>query len=325
MSRQPSVHEPSAQSSTLPSAVRAGDSASFDRRTLLSTGAAAGLAAGLAPFACKSLPAAEPLIKGMPNTEKLGWRVGLAAYSYRTVTLFEAIDKVAATGLRYIELFEWQKLSPNHPGVTSSPQLSAAQRKELKRKAADSDVKMIAVYARLRNLNEAKAMFEFAADMGIEAIVGEPAESSLDAIESLAAEYKVDLALHNHPKPSHYWNPEIGLAALKGRSERLGFCCDTGHWCRCGLDPVEMLKRVGPRVKTFHLKDLDRFGVREAQDVIWGQGVGRIADLLAEVKRQGIPHPYFSIEWERNPKEPLSTHAASVAFFEKVAGQLAAS
>ena len=155
-----------------------------------------------------------------------------------------------------------------------------------------------------------------------EFVVGEPPESLLDTIEDLTDQYGIDLALHNHPKPSHYWNPETGLAALKGRSNRMGFCCDTGHWCRCGLDPVETLRKVGPRVKTFHLKDLDAFGVREAKDVVWGQGKGRIAEILTEVKTLGIDKPYFGIEWERNPSEPLETHAESVAFLEQTASGL---
>lgn len=170
-----------------------------------------------------------------------------------------------------------------------------------------------------------KAMFDFAADMGFEFIVSEPPEPMLDTIEKLTGEYKIDLALHNHPEPSHYWNPDTGLAALKGRSERMGFCCDTGHWCRCGLDPVAMVRKIGPRAKTFHLKDLDQFGVRGAQDVIWGQGKGEIAGILAAVKALGIKSPYFGIEWERNPNEPLETHARSAEFFEEIAGKLVAS
>ena len=47
--------------------------------------------------------------------------------------------------------------------------------------------------------------------------------------------------------------------------------------------------------------------VRSAKDVIWGQGEGRIADVLAEVKKLDIQNPYFGIEWERNPNEPLDT------------------
>jgi len=295
------------------------------RRTFLARSAAAGAALALAEFGDYHVQAAEPLVKGMPNTEKLGWRVGFSAYSFRSVTVFETLDKIAATGLHYTELFAWQKLSPKNADAKPGPGLSKTLRKDLKSKASDCGVNMIGIYSGLGSADAAKGMFDFAADMGFEVIVSEPPESVLDAIEKLTGEYKIDLALHNHPKPSHYWNPDTGLAALKGRSQSMGFCCDTGHWCRCGLDPVEMLKKVGPRVKTFHLKDLDQFGVRGAKDVIWGQGKGSIAGILTEVKRQGIKRPYFGIEWERDPNEPIETHARSAAFFEEVAGKLATS
>ncbi len=295
------------------------------RRTFLAQGAAASAAGWYAGFRGSYAQAAEPLVKGMPNTEKLGWRVGFSSYSFRKVTAFEALDRMAATGLHYTELFAWQKLSPQHPDARTGPGLSSSLQSDLKKKASDCGVRMIGCYANAANPDAAKALFEFAADMGFEFIVSEPPEGVFDAIEKLTEEYKIDLALHNHPKPSHYWNPETGLAALKGRSERMGFCCDTGHWVRSGLDPVEMLRKVGPRVKTFHLKDLDVFGVRGGKDVIWGQGKGSIADILTEVKRQGIKHPYFGIEWERNPNEAIETHAESAAFFEQVATRLAAS
>ncbi len=295
----------------------------ISRRSFLTRSAAAGAVAGLSGFGGYHLQAAEPLVKGMPYTEKLGWRVGFSAYSFRSVTAFEALDKMAATGLHYAEMFSWQKLGPKNAGAKVDPALSKALRKDLKKKASDCGVNMIGCYTSLKNADAAKAFFDFASDMGFEFIVGEPAgDDLLDAIEKLTKEHKVDLALHNHPKPSHYWNPDTGMAALKGRSAGMGLCCDTGHWCRCDLDPVEVLKKVGPRVKTFHMKDLDAFGVRKAKDVIWGQGKGSIAGIMAEVKAQDIKKPYFGIEWERDPNEPIEVHAKSAAFFEETAKKL---
>jgi len=287
--------------------------------------AAVTVTAGLSGLSSLQADAVEPLLKGTPNADKLGWRIGFSAYSFRTVTVFEALDKMAATGLHYTELFAWQKLSPNDPDAKPAPGLSKVLQRDIKKKAADSSVKMIGIYASLDNADSAKATFAFAAEMGLKTIVAEPPTALLDTIEKLTEEYDVYFALHNHPKPSNYWNPETGLAALEKRSPRMGFCCDTGHWCRCGLEPVEALKTIGKRAKTFHLKDLDRFGVREAKDVIWGRGKGRIADILAEVKRLGIKNPYFGIEWERDPNEPLETHAKSVAYLEKIVAKLAAS
>ncbi|EAQ82263.1 sugar phosphate isomerase/epimerase family protein [Blastopirellula marina] len=183
--------------------------------------------------------------------------------------MYEALEKTAATGLPYLELFAWQKLSPDHPDAQPTAGLSATLQKDWKKKAADLGVKIIGIYSKLENPDSAKAMFEF--------------------------------------------------AAMQSRSERMGFCCDTGHWRRSGLDPVEMLQKIVPRVKTFHLKDLDQFGVPRAKDVVWGQGAGRIAWILAEIERLDIQRPYFSIEWERDPNESIQTHAKSVAFLEQIA------
>ena len=295
---------------------------SVTRRTFLAGSTALGVGS-LLGFRGHCVQAAEPLVKGTPNADKLGWRVGFSTYSFRALTLFETLDKIARTGLHCAEAFAWQKLSPEHSDVKVDPGLPVPLRKALKQKAADCGVQIIGCYTGLGSPDAAKAFFEFGADMGFEFLVSEPPETMFDTIEKLTEEYKIDLALHNHPKPSHYWNPEIGLAALEGRGKRMGFCCDTGHWCRSGLEPVEMLRLVGPRVKTFHLKDLDAFGVREAKDVVWGQGKGRIADIFAEVKRQGLK-PYFGIEWERTADSEPEIHAESVAFYEKTAKELVA-
>ena len=90
----------------------------INRRDFLSKSAAAGIVAGASSIGLESARASKPLVDGMPNTEKLGWRVGFATYSFRSVTIHEAIEKTAATGLRYAELFAWQKLSPAEPEAT---------------------------------------------------------------------------------------------------------------------------------------------------------------------------------------------------------------
>ena len=296
---------------------------SVTRREFVAGAAACGLAGGMLSWAGAAAEAAEPLVRGTPHADRLGWRVGFSTYTFRGLTLFESLDRIAQTGLRYAEVWSGYPYSPEHRGVRPNPGLSPALRQALKDKAADCGVNLMGCYASLGNPDEAKACFDFAADMGYEIIVSEPPQRMFDTIEELTEEYHIDLGLHNHPEPSRYWHPETGLKAFEGRSERMGFCCDTGHWVRSGLEPVEMLERIGARAKTFHLKDLDDFGVRAARDVIWGQGEGRIAEILIEVKRQGLK-PYFGIEWERTADSEPAIHAQSVAFLEQVAEQLAA-
>jgi hypothetical protein len=79
--------------------------------------------------------------------------------------------------------------------------------------------------------------------MGIETIVSEPAFDAFDTVEKLCEEYKINVALHNHPSPSPYWNCETVLKVCKGRSKRIGACADTGHWMRSKLNPLECIKK----------------------------------------------------------------------------------
>ncbi len=171
--------------------------------------------------------------------------------------------------------------------------------------------------------------FDFAKDMGIETLVAEPDKTptqTLDQVfqdlDKLCGEYQINIAIHDHPKPSHYWNPDILLAATKGLSKRIGACCDTGHWSRSGLNPVECLKKLEGRIISFHFKDLNQPGPG-AHDVPWGTGVCDVKGMLTEVRRQGV-RAVFSIEYEYNWTTSLPELAKCVAYFDKISDELAA-
>jgi sugar phosphate isomerase/epimerase len=293
----------------------------MNRRGFLQTaGAAAGLALvswhdsrafGFAPAA------------GAPHAEKLGWRLGCQAYSFNRYTFYEAIDKTASLGLHYIEAYPGQKLSEDKPDAGTNESLTPETRREIKAKLADSGVQLVnyGVCGLPKELDACRKTFEFAKDMGIETIVSEPAPDAFDTIEKLCDEYQINVALHNHPKPSRYWNPDTVLELCQGRSKRIGACADTGHWMRSELDPVEQIKKLEGRIISFHFKDLNKFGAG-AHDVPWGTGAGNVKAILAEIHRQGIK-AVFSIEYEHNWTSSLPEIAQGVAYFDKVAAELA--
>ncbi len=164
--------------------------------------------------------------------------------------------------------------------------------------------------------------FDFAKDMGIETLVAEPAESDFENLDKLCGEYQINIAIHDHPKPAHYWDPEIVLKVTKGLSKRIGACCDTGHWSRSGLNPIECLKKLEGRIISFHFKDLNQPGPG-AHDVPWGTGVCDVKGMLTEVRRQGV-RAVFSIEYEYNWTTSLPELAQCVAYFDKISDELAA-
>jgi sugar phosphate isomerase/epimerase len=297
----------------------------MDRRSFMQ--AAGALSAGLAVASRSPFAFGADDAKGAPNAEKLGWRPGCQAWTYNyftprvggkveILTFLESVDKTHDLGLHFIEGFPNQDVSKSLPGQKMGPRLSADARKEVKKHLDDKGVKLVNFGVGPAN----KAAFDFAKDMGIETLVSEPKFNEFDGLDKLVEEYQINVAIHDHPEPSPYWDPKVVLKHVKDHNKRIGACCDTGHWLRSGVNPVEALKILEGRIISFHLKDLTEFGNKKASDVPWGTGRGEIKAILTEVKRQGLK-PVFSIEYETPFTMPQL--AQCVAYMDKVAAELA--
>lgn len=268
-----------------------------------------------------------PLAHGAPHAEKLGWRLGCQAYSFNRFTFVEALDKTASLGLRYVEAYPGQRLSAQQPDIKTDESMPATARKEVKQRLADAGIKLTnyGVCGLSKEEGASRRTFDFAVDMGIETIVSEPSFDAFDTIEKLCDEYNVNVALHNHPKPSRYWNPDTVLKVCQGRGKRIGACADTGHWMRSDLNPIEQLKKLEGRIISFHFKDLNQYGRgtrnKPTHDVPWGSGQGDVKGMLAEIRRQGI-EAVFSIEYEYNWTNSLPEIAKSVQYFDEVAAAM---
>ena len=289
------------------------------RSELLRRVAGAGIV--LAGTTALRLGAAE-VAQGAPNAEKLGWRLGVQAWSFNKFTFYEAVEKTASLGLHYIEAFPGQKLTNEEPKVGINENLSPDGRNEVKKRLADKGIKLVnyGVCGLSKDADRSRKVFDFAKDVGIETICSEPGEDAFDCLDKLCEEYGINVAIHNHPQPSHYWNPDTVLKVCQGRSKRIGDCADTGHWMRSGINPIEALKKLEGRIISFHFKDLDKLGAG-AHDVPWGTGVGDVKGMLTEIHRQGIK-AVFSIEYEYNWVNSLPDMAQCVAYFDKIAAEL---
>jgi sugar phosphate isomerase/epimerase len=289
----------------------------MNRRDFLKTTAIVGAGTGLLPLGLPSFADAETeeLAKGAPTAEKLGWRLGCQAWTFNQFTFFEAVDKTAALGLHYIEAFPGQRISKTLSGAVSTD-MTAADRKEVLKKLSDSGVKMAAFGVGGCD----RKHFEFAKEMGIENIVAEPNEADFDAIDKLCEELGINLAIHNHPRPSHYWNPDTVLKVCKDRSKRIGACADTGHWARSGFVPLDCLKKLEGRIISFHFKDLNKMAA-DAHDVPWGTGACQAKAMLTEIRRQGLK-ALFSAEYEYQSENLMTELAQCVKYFERTAIEL---
>ena len=255
--------------------------------------------------------------------EKLGWQLAIHSYTFQKFSIFDAIDKSAALGVKYMSVSGSAIVDGTNrvSTVTLSDEQRAAIDERLRARGFGNFVNMGVVQL---PADEAKSrkVFEFAKKWGINVLVAEPATNALDTVEKLCKEYNIKVAIHDHPKGhSIYWNPESVLAAIKGRTPLMGACADVGHWMRSGLDPVECLKKLEGHVICLHFKDLNQMGP-QAHDVPWGTGIGKSKELMAELKRQHF-HGAFCVEYEYHWENSSPEIAQCVKFWNDTCAELA--
>ncbi|MBN1509581.1 MAG: DUF1080 domain-containing protein [Sedimentisphaerales bacterium] len=261
-------------------------------------------------------------IAGAQSKDK--WRLGTQAYSFNRFTFAEAVAKTKSMGLKYIEAYPGQRLSAEKPDVKVDHSMTAEQRRELKELLRKEGLTLVnyGVVGLPNNEVECRKVFDFAKDMGLENIVSEPPEDAFELIDRLCNEYKIGVAIHNHPRPSYYWDPNTVLKVCQGRSKWIGACADTGHWTRSNLDPLRAVQLLGKagRIRSFHFKDLNKFG-GDAHDVPWGTGVSKSREILKDLAGMGFQGT-FSIEYEYHWDNSVPEITKCVEWFKKTEAEL---
>jgi sugar phosphate isomerase/epimerase len=246
--------------------------------------------------------------------DKAGWKLGAQSYTFRLFTFAEALRKIDSCGLKYVEAYPGQTIGGGIEGKMDF-KMDAAKRKEVKALLKKHGITITAFgVVKGKDKAEWEQLFEFAKDMGVLNIDTEPDPDQFAYIIPMAEKYKINIALHNHPKPSRYWHPDTVLKYAAG-SKFVGSCSDIGHWVRSGLDPVACLKQLEGKVFGMHFKDV----VKDTpdgkyHDVIWGKGDSKVNEVMAEMKRQKFKGPIsveYEYHWENNGPEV----AESVKYF----------
>jgi sugar phosphate isomerase/epimerase len=227
-----------------------------------------------------------------------GWKLGVQMWTFHDVSFLEGLDKADSAKLDYIEAFPGQPIGSGFKG-TVGIEMSSADRTALKALLKKRKISIEAFgVVTPKSKEEWIKYFAFAQEMEIPVLTAEPEKKDLDEVNRLAGEYKIKVAIHDHPKPSAYWHPDSVLAAIYQRPN-LGACADIGHWVRNGLQTVDCLKKLEGRVISLHLKDVEEFGKIESPDVLFGMGKCQLKRVITELKRQKFKG-LFSMEHEAN-------------------------
>lgn len=222
---------------------------------------------------------------------KLGWKVAIQCWTYNQHTFFDALDSIQSLGVHYVEMLSYQTVSKDIP-QKSGPGMDKACLEKVKSRLKETGITAIAIWVDPfpKDEENIRKLFAWAKELGIETITTEPDPENKDALATIARlckDYKLKIAVHNHPKKSNndsykFWDPAFALNVLKPYSPQIGMCTDVGHWYRSGLNPLDCLKKVDGYINSVHFKDLNE----QMQDVPLGKGILNASTLLAELKRQ---------------------------------------
>lgn len=259
--------------------------------------------------------------QGIKKAEAHGIYLAVQSYSFHLFSVVEALEKTQELGIKYIEIYPGHKLGSKWGDKVFDFNMDTKTRKEIKALAESKGIKIIATGVFVANNTEDwEKMFAFAKEMDMEFITCEPALKDWDLVETLSNKYNIKVAVHNHPKPSNYWNPDLLLQAISARSKNIGSCADVGHWRREGLNQIDCLKKLEGRIISSHFKDIapKEEGGDEQHDVIWGTGILNVKGMLEELKRQEFKG-YLSIEYEYNWENSIPDIQQCIAYYNKIA------
>jgi sugar phosphate isomerase/epimerase len=247
------------------------------------------------------------------------WKLCAQAWTFHKFNFATALDKIKEAGIQYVEMFPGQEIGAGIPGYTNFS-MDKETREKVLVLIRSKGLKLINYGVTSgKTQEEWKQLFEFAKAMGIKTIITEADSMQLNYIEPMCANYDIYIALHNHPNPSHYWDPDYTMNQIKNRSQYIGICADLGHWIRSGLNSQVSLKKCEGRIRDVHAKDLiPAVGAFNGyHDIPWGTGISNFPGMMRELDRQGYKGT-ITIEYEYNWNNSLPEVKESVDYFYRL-------
>ncbi|MFB3827140.1 MAG: sugar phosphate isomerase/epimerase family protein [Bryobacteraceae bacterium] len=262
---------------------------------------------GLFSAAAAPLPAAPT---------RVGFRLGVCSYSFNAFQRRLAISMMKELRVHYASVKDF------HLPYSSTPEEIKRARAAFE-KAGITIVSGGTIYLQDEDPAALRKYFEYARRCGMPMMVAAPTRATLPAVEKLAREFDIQVAIHNHgPEDPHFPTPKSVLDAVNGRDPRMGLCMDLGHSLRTGADVVEELARAGTRLLDVHIKDLESPKDKKSQCDV-GQGVMPVAAIFRQLQKMNY-QGCVNLEYEINGDNPLPGMMHSFGYMRGVLAGMAA-
>jgi sugar phosphate isomerase/epimerase len=277
---------------------------SFSRRHLVKTGI-------LAAIGSTSLSKAGAVFEQSTNgpyNDNAPWgkfKVGIASYTFRKMSVDNTIKATQRLGLEYISIKDF------HLPLTSS--LEERQSVIQKFKTAGITPLSCGNITMENDEGNIRNAFQYAKDCNLPTIVCSPHPDSMPVLDKMVKEYDIKLAIHNHgPEDNRFPSPYDVWNAVKKFDKRIGLCIDVGHTARAKVNPAEAIVKCKDRLYDLHFKDINSTQP-DGNTIQAGRGVLDLSSVWRALL--SISYPYLlSFEYEPSADDPLPDVAETVGY-----------
>jgi sugar phosphate isomerase/epimerase len=244
-----------------------------------------------------------------------GVRIGAQSYSFREMSLDEALNAYKTIGIGECELFSGHvEPRPPRPAAGGGPAPDPSIRENLRKFRLETPLdhfvaikkKFDAAGVKLQAYNlsfnesftdaEIDRGFEIAKALGAGFITASSTVKAAEKVAPFADKHKMMVAMHNHSNvkdPNEFATPESFAAALKF-SKFFRINLDIGHFVAANYDPIAFINEHHAQITNLHLKDRKK---DQGANLPWGEGDTPIKEVLQllRTKKYDIP---ANIEYE---------------------------
>lgn len=223
-----------------------------------------------------------------------GWRVAMPAAAISGLTLSDTLAKAdAPLAVTSVEAPSTVIVSYEVPKPLDY-RLQAGERSAITYRLRELNQQILAYRVENFPVDAAsrRKVFELAKELsagGTPPLVIVPGDASdLAGIDRLTEELGLTVAIDSRT------DPKSAMAALQGRSSRMGISADLGGWMLTGVKPVDGLATVKDKLLHVRVSDRSALGPK-GRAVVLGEGVGALGDFFVAAYKAGI-RPSFTIE-----------------------------
>jgi sugar phosphate isomerase/epimerase len=217
--------------------------------------------------------------------------IGVGTFSYHSASIDDMIAQLQLLGIKEIEMSRGEFMLMSHPADDLF--------RSTKTKLDNAGIRCVSYYsATIKDDQDVENSIRFARLLGARNVTGDATGAVLTRIDQQFTREGLTFGIHNHyfKQKFAYESPEDVLRALVSLSPTMGATADVGHFASCGYDPVDALRKLAPRLRLVHLKDVQASGGEV--NVILGQGVAKIPGVMRELHRQNFSG-LIAVEYEK--------------------------